>query len=730
MHPSTKQLQQYRHAIKTICILFILCLSQRATSQKIQANNWFFGDHYGLNFSNGNPQTDYNSSIYTYEACTTVSDMEGNLLFYTNGGGRANQAISGLVWNKNHEIMEGGNLGFELGGGYSAAQGAVAFKKPGNQNIYCLITVDEFESISNSDLPDGKGCQYFEIDMDANGGLGEVLPNHQKLMPTSFEYMGATMHASCEDYWLIAPTGHYALEDDPSIADSFYVFRITETGPLLTHIIPMPEGRPDTPDEYGLIKITPDGKHFTCGSHLYTFDNETGDIEHKLSLLDEIGMTEIGPRGFSSNSRYLYQFNSLTFDSTVQLTINQYDLSESEFMESGELIGQIILAEYTIIGSPQLAPDGKLYFLIQEGSFTSPTTLAVIENPNVKGIGANPNYNLLTISNVPDNRFLSFGNFPDNIFKYDPTIPHDLGEDIEIACELLDSVSLVGPENMDTYLWSTGSLEQNITASEPGVYWIEFWVDCEMGADTLVVALTNDLFEVDLGEDTTFCQNETWLLEPELISDATYLWQDGTSTFEYEIIDPGIYWLEVQQKHCVAIDSITIYNDLPPQVNMGPDLVICENEEIRIFPTSTRALSFEWQDGSTKPYFDANEKGTYQLTVSNECGSDTDELILNVFQCDPCNIFVPNAFSPNKDGSNDGFQVLSNCEFIQFDLQIYDRWGNQVYGSINQQDTWDGLLKGRDCPTGVYAFILKIKWLNKFGIPQDNVQTGDILLIR
>jgi len=730
MHHPPKHLHLPIYANRIVCIILILCTTQIAKSQKNQANNWFFGDHYGLNFSNGEPQTDYTSSIYTYEACTTVSDEAGELLFYTNGGGRANQAISGLIWNKNHEIMEGGNLGFELGGGYSAAQGAISFQKPGSENVYCLITVDEIESVSDGNLSTGKGCQYFEIDMDANAGLGAVLPNHQKLMPTAFEYMGATIHSGCEDYWLIVPTGYYLLEEDPAVADSFYVFRVTESGPALTHITPMPEGYANLYDEYGFVKITPDGKRFTCGSMLYDFDNTTGGIEFNMSLLDEIGLTEIAPRGFSSNSRFLYKFSTIVLDSVSQLTIAQYDLDEPDLEESGEIIGQEILTKFAVVGSPQIAPDGKLYFLIQEGYFTSPTTLAVIENPNEKGLGANPNYNKLTISNVPDNRFLSFGNFPDNIFKYEPVIPYELGEDVEVPCDELEPIDLFGPEDMDAYLWSTGSTEQNITTTEAGVYWVEFWEGCEMGVDTLVVAVTNDLFDIDLGVDTTFCQDESWLLNPELVSNATYLWQDGATSFEYEIVEPGLYWLEIQQGNCIAKDSITILYDSSPSVDMGPDLVICDGEEIRIFPSSNNALSFEWQDGSTRPFLDASEKGTYQITVRNECGTATDELELNVFQCDPCEIFVPNAFSPNNDGYNDAFQVLSDCEFFKFEFQIFDRWGNQVYGSENIEESWDGFLKGQFCPTAVYAYILKIEWLNKFGIPTEKVQTGDILLIR
>jgi len=75
------------------------------------------------------------------------------------------------------------------------------------------------------------------------------------------------------------------------------------------------------------------------------------------------------------------------------------------------------------------------------------------------------------------------------------------------------------------------------------------------------------------------------------------------------------------------------------------------------------------------------------------------------FTFDPV-IYVPNAFSPNGDGLNDTFNVLvSNVR--TFSLQIFNRWGQQIYQTDNPLMGWDGKFNNTSCPIGAYVFIIK-----------------------
>ena len=122
-----------------------------------QANNWYFGDRAGLDFNRPNPQPLLDGELQAFEGCSSMSDSDGNLLFYTNGI---------VVYNRNHEIMLNGD---GLNGDTSSTQSAIIVPKPLSPNVYYLFTLD-------AGLGDD-GLQYSEVDMTLDGGLGGITAN-------------------------------------------------------------------------------------------------------------------------------------------------------------------------------------------------------------------------------------------------------------------------------------------------------------------------------------------------------------------------------------------------------------------------------------------------------------------------------------------------------------------------------------------------------------------------
>ena len=84
--------------MRAIFTILLLTIGYYSYSQK-EANIWYFGLEAGLDFNSGTPVVLTNSAMNTYEACTSISDANGNLLFYTDGL---------TVWNKNQQIMVNG----------------------------------------------------------------------------------------------------------------------------------------------------------------------------------------------------------------------------------------------------------------------------------------------------------------------------------------------------------------------------------------------------------------------------------------------------------------------------------------------------------------------------------------------------------------------------------------------------------------------------------------------
>lgn len=118
-----------------------------------------------------------------------------------------------------------------------------------------------------------------------------------------------------------------------------------------------------------------------------------------------------------------------------------------------------------------------------------------------------------------------------------------------------------------------------------------------------------------------------------------------------------------------------------------------------------------------------------QITNPNGCVA-YDSLRIEVIK--DRDFFVPNAFSPNGDGNNDLLDVYTseNVHAIRR-FAIYDRWGECVFNktAIPQRWRnfgWDGTFLGKRMPSGVYAYLVEIEFLD--GVVQ--VFSGDVSLLR
>lgn len=141
-------------------VIFSHCINAQSYD-----NNWVFGDSIGLNFSTGEPVF-FETGIYeSSEACATMSDAEGNLLFYTNGN---------KVWDKNNNIMANGE-DLAIGQYYSVygssiTQGVLVAPFPGTDSLFYIIYLSR-----NDGWVSTYGLKYSVVNMKLNGGLGDVL---------------------------------------------------------------------------------------------------------------------------------------------------------------------------------------------------------------------------------------------------------------------------------------------------------------------------------------------------------------------------------------------------------------------------------------------------------------------------------------------------------------------------------------------------------------------------
>jgi gliding motility-associated-like protein len=146
--------------------------------------------------------------------------------------------------------------------------------------------------------------------------------------------------------------------------------------------------------------------------------------------------------------------------------------------------------------------------------------------------------------------------------------------------------------------------------------------------------------------------------------------------------------------------------------------------------TTPNATSYQWAGiSSNAPVVTIKADGVYYVTVSNSCGSLTESSTVAFNDCD-CRIVMPNAFTPNGDGTNDVFGSDFKCDNAKFfDMSIFNRWGERVFQTNDLYGTWDGKYKGVMQEPGVYVYYANFVGLDH-GKEKTFKMKGSVTLIR
>jgi gliding motility-associated-like protein len=269
-------------------------------------------------------------------------------------------------------------------------------------------------------------------------------------------------------------------------------------------------------------------------------------------------------------------------------------------------------------------------------------------------------------------------------------------------------------------LWSTGSTSNSISITQPGLYWLEINRNGCRRRDTVLIT-HKPLPVVNLGRDTTLCEGTAHILDA-TNTGATYVWQDGQTGATYRVERSGDYHVRVNLNGCISRDTARIIYHSMPRPTLGRDTVICAGSQIQLVP-GTWDGTYTWQDGTGTPNYLVSTAGTYTISITNVCGTGTDEVVIAAANCDP---LMPNAFTPDGDGRNDLFRVKFPQFFRAFRLTVFDRRGTLLYQTSTPGAGWDGTLRGRQLPTANYVWRLEYTDLQG----RKDTRWGTVLLIR
>ncbi|MCW3121363.1 MAG: hypothetical protein JWQ38_855 [Flavipsychrobacter sp.] len=272
-----------------------------------------------------------------------------------------------------------------------------------------------------------------------------------------------------------------------------------------------------------------------------------------------------------------------------------------------------------------------------------------------------------------------------------------------------------------SYLWNTGKTSSSIDVSTTNSYWLAVTFDGCTVSDTALVRIT-PFPTINLGPDTTLCEGKEITLSPTQPGVAQYLWSDGSTGPSLHVSAAGVYKLTVTLYGCSADTSITITPLKKPEVALGPDTTLCFGE-LLLLQVADNTPNALWSNKTIGKSIKVSEEGTYSVSTSNSCGIVTDSINVRYELCD---IWFPNAFTPNGDGKNDIARSIGAFDKIRdYTLAIFNRFGQEVFMTTDVYAGWDGLLTGVPQDLGVYYYYINYTLNGRKGFMK-----GDLTLIR
>ena len=351
----------------------------------------------------------------------TMSDANGNLIFYSNGC---------EIFNAEHELMENGdslNSGYvydyqclsTTGAGlnsYTVPQGMLVLPIPGDaSNIYYIFhnRIIYLYNLPTRVYADRILCT--KVDMTEDGGKGAVIEKNTTVLEDTLTrgQLSAVRHANGIDWWIL---------QFRETSDTCYTLLLTSDsiyGPFIQEVgLPTSKGT----GTLGEACFSPDGTKYVRSTwknhvYLYDFDRETGllsNFQH-IKLQDTLYPSPIKV-AISPNSQYLYASYEAQY-------IYQFDLWEEDIQASKLLVSELILINGywgAYFGKMELAPDCRIYIISENGT----QYIHIIDSPDERGEACN----VLQYVNLPlyyDGNFRSIPYFPNYRLGVTPTYPCD-----------------------------------------------------------------------------------------------------------------------------------------------------------------------------------------------------------------------------------------------------------------------------------------------------------------
>lgn len=715
--------------MQKVFLISVLTLFSLLPSSAQQNNLWYFGINAAISFNGFGgqpiPVSVSNSVMTADEAAGSISDENGNLLFYTNGI---------TVYNRLHQVMLNGD---NLDGNISSAQLSIV-PMPGNNNLFFIFTTGCIENNFAT------GYKYSIVDMSGDNGNGQVTSKNSLLWPSCTERITAARHSNGNDVWVITNDNN---------SNIFRSWLITCTGLQLSPVVSTIGTIMDqhVSMNAGILKVSPDGKYLCQTSfpepdnilhppnffQLFDFDNSTGLISNDRNIsFSDARYTHCE---FSPDSRLLY----LTRPNDKMMDQLQITLPTLPAIKASRVSYDTQRPFYSL----QSADDDKIYLVQRTAS------LSVINKPNVSGIGCD--FRKDQVDLAPGTSIFGLPSFINDLSSSNP----NNGFTISILDSCAGIVQFFGKSTMSgtlTWLWDfgdgspTSSLQNPVHTFTPPdqFYKVSLKVTSSISCGVMNRSRVFQPSGITANADFDFISRcDSGYVR---FINKSFAWIDGGGQFEWDFGDgttstdinpihsyilPGNYQVNLkltttlpclEKSHSLFVDIQSL------TVQASPDQTILVGQSVSIFANGPSGSSYQWSpstwlnnNNTSAPQSTPLEDIVYKVTATNGDGCRSeDSVFIRVLQFD--DIYVPTGFTPNNDGKNDLLIPYYNGKLTLKEFSIFNRWGQRVYTTSQRGAGWNGKINGLLQDSSVYIWLFK--YTDDKGIIAE--KKGTVVLIR
>ena len=657
-----------------VCLCMCLFLHSAAQTQRKEGYNWLFGARVGMTWNttqtigglSGLPTPYYGSAMPdTWAGVFCMSDVAGNLLFYSNGM---------TIWNSNHTIMQNGS---GLTGHINSTQSGIVIPYPERSNMYIVITI----GLNTTNI-----LTYSVIDMTLDGGLGGVVAGQKNIQLTGAmgilgECVAAVKHANEKDYWIVA------VGKGIGTSSAMNVWKITSAGVqtacFASYALP---ATTDT-NSSGYLRFSVDGTYFAWPATGYQFF--FGEFSPATGTFPTLKVMNAGYHGygveFSLSCEILYAITNIALHSYKfrDLLTSAVPGSMPHFTQTVTLPN---LTHEPHVGALQLGPDGRIYSPIFQA-----TDMVVIDNVNDYG-----NSTVTIVSGLlPTTGYGRNGlpNFLAETFK-----------PIEVSFYInnIHYQNLDGALLCDTLANFRAHLEYAQTSVHGFLRWYIDGIEQISKTDTLEWKTNLSQGNHTVAIDAVGKNNDTVTISANFNVGISY----------YDTVTATICLGERYNMNGFDLTPTAAESVQRSQFRttaLGCDSIITLNLTVNSSYNDTIKATIYLGEHYNQYGFDITPDETgiiYPPPRNLQTAYMCDSIINLILTVVPIEVIPETitAFSPfNKDGINDYFMAGSK-------IQVFNRYGALIYETKTeeqQQRGWDGRNnKGREVEPGMYFYIL------------------------